>query len=74
MMTAEENITSLRSVKRSLIKAHDEISGVADFMEARLTPEYDRVMSKEYGRVCRVLGTLEEQIAEISNQLTKLKK
>lgn len=74
MMTEEENITSLRIVRRSLIKAHDEISGVADFMEARLTTEYDRAMSKEYGRVCRALGTLEEQIAEISNQLTKLKK
>lgn len=73
-MTTEDNIKSLRSVKRSLIKAHDEISGVADFMEARLTTEYDRAMSKEYGRVCRALGTLEEQIAEISNQLTKLKK
>ena len=73
-MTTEENIDSLRSVKRSLIKAHDEISRVTDFMEARLTTEYERAMSVEYGRVCRALGTLEEQIAEISNQLTKLKK
>ena len=74
MMTTEDNVNSLRSVKRSLIKAHDEISGVADYMEARLTTEYDRAMSKEYGRVCCALGILEEQIAEISNQITKLKK
>lgn len=74
MMTAEDNINSLRSVKRSLIKAHDEISGVADFMEARLTTEHDRAMSKEYGKVCQSLGILEEQIATISNQITKLKK
>ena len=72
-MTTGENINSLHSVKRSLIKAHDEISGVADFMESRLTTEYERAMSKEYGSVCRTLGILEEQIAQISNQLTKLK-
>ena len=73
MMTKDENIQSLRSMKRSLIKAHDEIVGVADFMEMRLTTEYDRAMSKEYGTVCRVLGILEERITEIGNQLTKLK-
>lgn len=73
MMTKDENIQSLRSVKRNLINAHDSISGVADFMEMRLTTEYDRASSKEYGTVCRVLGILEEQIASISNQLTKLK-
>lgn len=73
MITKDENIQSLRSMKRSLIKAHDSISGVADFMEMRLTTEYDRASSKEYGTVCRVLGILEEQIASISNQLTKLK-
>ena len=74
MMTAEENKQSLRIVKRALIRDHAEIAEEADFMEARLTTEYDRAMSKEYGRVCRALGILEEQIAEISNQLTKLKK
>lgn len=42
-------------------------------MEMRLATEYDRASSKEYGTVCRVLGILEEQIASISNQLTKLK-
>lgn len=42
-------------------------------MEMRLATEYDRAQSKEYGTACRVLGTLEEQIASISNQLTKLK-
>ncbi|MDE5820912.1 MAG: hypothetical protein K2H63_00290 [Paramuribaculum sp.] len=73
MMTEEENINSMQSVKRSLITARDEISSIADFMEARLTTESDRAMSKEYGRVCRVLGIMEEQITQISNQLTKLK-
>lgn len=73
MITEEEKAQSLRSVKRSLIKAYDEITGVADFMETRLTTEHDMAMSREYGSVCRTLGILEEQIAEISNQLTKLK-
>lgn len=73
MITKDENIQSLRSMKRNLINAHDSISGVADFMEMRLTTEYDRASSKEYGTVCQVLGILEEQIASISNQLTKLK-
>lgn len=73
MMTKDENIHSLRSMKRSLIKAHDEIVEVADFIEMRLTTEYDRASSIEYGKVCRVLGILEEQIAEISNQITKIK-
>lgn len=72
-MTKDENIQPLHSVKRSLIKAHDEITGVADFMETRLNTEHDMAMSREYGSVCRTLGILEEQIAEISNQLTKLK-
>lgn len=74
MTTKAENIEALQSMKRSLIKAHDEITGVADFMELRLTTEYDQAMSKEYGSICRTLGSLEEQITEIGNQLTKLKK
>ena len=74
MITREENIEALQGMKRSLIKAHDEITGVADFMEAKLTTEYDRAMSKEYSIVCHTLGILEEQITEIGNQLTKLKK
>lgn len=74
MITREENIEALQGMKRSLIKAHDEITGVADFMETRLTTEHDMAMRREYGSVCRTLGILEEQIAEISNQLTKLKK
>ena len=74
MITKDENIQSLRSMKRSLIKAHDEIVGVADFMETRLTTEYHMAMSREYGSVCHVLGILEEQITSIGNQLTKLKK
>lgn len=65
--------TTLRSVKRSLIKAYDEITREADFMETGLTTEHDMAMSREYGSVCRTLGILEEQIAKISNQLTKLK-
>ncbi|MGM9863320.1 MAG: hypothetical protein ACI305_03525 [Lepagella sp.] len=73
MMTTDEIKESFKSVKRNLINAHDSISGVADFMEMRLTTEHDRASSKEYGTVCRVLGILEEQIASISNQLTKLK-
>ncbi len=73
-MTKDEKIQSLRIVKRSLIRAHNEISEEVDFMETRLTTEYDMAMSREYGSVCRTLGILEEQIAEISNQLTKLKK
>lgn len=72
-ISREEIRHSLRIVKRSLITAHSEISGVADFMEMRLATEYDRAQSKEYGTACRVLGTLEEQIASISNHLTKLK-
>lgn len=43
-------------------------------MEAQLATEYDRATSKEYGLICQALGNLEEQIAAISNQLTKLKK
>lgn len=74
MMTAEENVSTLRSVKLILEKAHDEITVEADFMETWLTTEYELLGSEEYGRVCRVLGVLEEQIAEISNQLTQLKK
>lgn len=73
MMTIDEIKETFKSVERNLIKAHDSISGAADFMEKRLATEYDRASSKEYGSVCRVLGILEEQIAKISNQLTKLK-
>lgn len=73
-MTKAESIESLQGVKRSLIKAHNEISGVADFMETKLTTDYDHAMSKEYGSVCRTLGILEEQITEIGNQITKIKK
>ena len=74
MMTKAESIGSVQGVKRSLIKAHNEISGVADFMETKLTTDYDQAMSKEYGSVCRTLGILEEQITEIGNQITKIKK
>ena len=57
MITAEENRETMLSMKRSLVRAHDEISVVADFMEGRLTTEYDRAESKVYGSACRTLGT-----------------
>ena len=66
-MTAKENRDSLCTVKRSLITAHSKIAKVADFMETWLTTEYEMLSSKEYGLICRTLGVLEEQIAEISN-------
>ena len=72
MMTKDEKIQSLRIVKRSLIRAHNEISEEVDFMEAKLTTESDRAMSREYSSVCRALGVLEEQIARISNQLNRI--
>lgn len=74
MMTKEENIQVLQGVKRPLIKAHDEIVGVADFIEARLQTEKEFADSRVYGTVCHALGILEEQIASIGNQITKLKK
>lgn len=73
MMTLEETQEALRRVKTNLIKAHDEISGVADRMEARLITESERANTKEYGIVCYTLGILEEQIAEVS-KLTRLNK
>lgn len=74
MITKTESIESLQGVRRSLMKAFDEISGIADFMETKLTTEYDHAMSKEYGSVCRTLGILVEQITEIENQIPKIKK
>ena len=72
-MTTKDRLDSLKSIKRSLIKAHDEISGVADFMEAKLTTEYEASVCKEYGSICRVMGILEEQIAKVCNQITNFK-
>ena len=72
MMTKDEKIQSLRIVKRSLIRAHNEISEEVDFMEAKLTTEPDRAMSEEYSSACRALGILEEQIARISNHLNRI--
>ena len=74
MMTDDDNISSLRSMKRTLVKAHNEISKIVDSMEAQLTTEYEVWGSKEYSLGCRTLGILEEQIATISNHITKLKK
>ena len=72
MITQEENIENLRIIKRSLLRAHDEVTRVADFMECRLKTETETAMSKEYGSACRALGILEEQITEISNQLNRI--
>lgn len=73
MMTENERLESLKSVKRCLIKAHREIETVCASMEAKLTTEYEASVCKEYGSVCRVMGILEEQIAQISNQITNFK-
>lgn len=72
-MTPTERIKTLRSVKRELVRAHKTIEEEADAMEKLLPTEYDQAMSKEYGTVCRVLGILEEQIANIGNQINQLK-
>lgn len=73
-MSKEELIEALQWVKRPLIKAHDDIEAVADFMEARLQTEKEFADSRVYGTVCHALGILEEQITSIGNQITKLKK
>ena len=54
MITTEEYIEALQGVKRPLIKAHDEITGVADFIEARLQTEKEFADSRVYGTVCYV--------------------
>lgn len=74
MMTKEEMIEALQGVKRPLIKAHDDIEAVAAFIEARLQTEKEFADSRIYGTVCRALGILEEQITNIGNQITKIKK
>lgn len=71
-MAKEEIMQSLRLMERILMKAHDDITGVADSMEEGLTTEEEMSSSKEYGIACRTLGILEERIEIISNQLTKL--
>lgn len=73
MIPKDEKRKALQAVKRCLIKAHDEIEGSADFFECLLPTEYDRANCKEYGMVCRALGILEEQIANIGNQINQLK-
>lgn len=72
MMTKDEIKQSLQLMEQILMKAHDDITGVADSMEEGLTTEEELSSSKEYGIACRTLGVLEEQIATISNQLTKV--
>ena len=73
-MSKEEIIEALQGVKRPLIKAHDDIDGVAAFIEARLQTEKEFADSRVYGTVCHALGILQEQITSIGNQITKLKK
>lgn len=73
MIAQEERRKALQTVKRCLIKAHDEIEGTADLLEQKLPTEYDRATCREYGTVCRTLGILEEQIANIGNQINQFK-
>lgn len=73
MIAQDERRKALQAVKRCLIKAHDEIEGVADLFAPLLPTEYDQAMCREYGTVCRTLGILEEQIASIGNQINQLK-
>lgn len=73
MMTKNEIKQSLQLMEQILMKAHDDITGVADSMEEGLTTEEELSSSKEYGLTCHTLGVLEEQIAAISNQLKKFK-
>jgi hypothetical protein len=73
MIAQEERRKALQTVKRCLIKTHDEIEGTADFFESQLPTEYDRATCREYGMVCRTLGILEKQIASIGNQINQLK-
>lgn len=72
-MTIQERINILKRVKRSLIEAHREIEAVCASMEAKPAAEYEATVCKEYGSVCRVMGILEEQISEISNQITNFR-
>lgn len=73
MMTKAEIMQSLQLMEHILMKAHDDITGVADSMEEGLTTEEELSSSKEYRLTCHTLGVLEEQIAAISNQLKKFK-
>lgn len=73
MITADERRQALRVARHSLETARAELMGVADFLEDRLPTEKDRVMSAEYGRICRAVGVLESQTAVISEQYTKIK-
>ena len=73
MMVRAGKRKALHTVKRCLIKAHDEIEEVADIFESHLSTEYDRATCREYGMVCRTLGILEEKIASIGNQINQLK-
>lgn len=70
MKTKAEIMQSLQLMEQILMKAHDEITGIADDMERQMTSEAELAESKEYGIACHTLGVLEEQIASISNQLT----
>lgn len=73
MLTPEEKSTALLRVNGSLVRAYLEIRRVADMMEARLSSEAERAGCEEYGRLCRVMGALEEQVEKTENQLDKIK-
>ena len=68
MIAKDEKRKALQAVKRCLIKTHDAIEETAVFFEQRLPSEFDRATCREYGMVCRVLGILKEEIANIGNQ------
>lgn len=69
MMKSTDTKDVLRMLRRSLATAYSEIERVANFMEFCLKTEAERANCKEYGTLCNILGTLEEQITDISNQL-----
>ena len=73
MIAKDEKRKALQTVKRYLIKAHDEIEETADLFAPLLPTEYDQAMCREYGTVCRTLGILEELIASIGNQINQPK-
>ncbi len=66
-MTTKDNQTALLAIKRTLIKAHNELTVVTDFLESRLTTEKEFAYCQVYGAVCRTLGILEEQITSRSS-------
>jgi uncharacterized small protein (DUF1192 family) len=73
MMTKEENRLALCEVKFLLLGALDRISILTAEIERNLNTEAEAAESSAYGTARHTIGVLEEQVAEISNQLRKLK-